>query len=72
MRRNSSTYINIHNFDHVYIDPPNMPHIRRIYAIPVKTIYYNRAAWWYANCDRMLSSIEDMEDFCERHSVVLP
>lgn len=72
MRRNSSTCINIHNFDHVYIDLPKMPHIRRIYAFPLKTVYYNRAAWWYANCDRMFRSVEDIEDFCERHGVMLP
>ena len=72
MKHINTVRLNFRNFDRVYIDLPNMPHIRRIYAIPVKTIYYNRAAWWYANCDRMLSSIEDMEDFCERHSVVLP
>ena len=72
MKHINAVCTNFRNFDHVYIDIPKMPHIRRLYALPLKTVYYNRAAWSYANIDRMFKSVEDIEDFCERHGVMLP
>ena len=72
MRSKSSFAIDFSKFDRVYVDFPQLAEVRRFYAIPVKTIYYNRSAYGWSNVDQVFSSVGQMEEFCDRYGVEFP
>ena len=72
IRNRKSRETDFSKFDRVYVDFPHLAEVRRFYAIPVKTIYYNRAAYGWSNIDQVFSSVGQMEEFCDRYGVEFP
>ena len=59
------------NYDRVYLDFPQLPSIRSITAVPLKTIYYNRSADYYNSYDLIFNTWDKLEDFIERNGIIL-
>ena len=67
MRRNSRP----HSYDTVYIEAPQIPDIRRLIAVPLKTIYINRMCN-DSNIDCIFMDVGDLFSFCYLYKLTLP
>jgi hypothetical protein len=48
------------NFDRVYIELPGLPQIATIVAMPLKTIFINSTAAYWANIDKVIFDMEEL------------
>ena len=48
------------NFDRLYMDWPELPGMAKLVAMPLKTIYINRAAAPWANIDKVIFDTEEL------------
>ena len=55
-------------YDRIYVDWRSAPSIRTLTAVPLKSIYINRAADLYA-LDYVVKSVERLEDLAERYGI---
>ena len=74
MRRNYSKHSRKHadpyrGFDIQFVKLPQTPEISRIDVLPLKTIYYNRAAADGYFCCRVFKTVETFEKFCDRNGI---
>lgn len=73
MRRNNSRKPsnNLERYDKVYIEIQQCPWLHSMVAEPLKTIFYNTAAYPDANIDRMFRNVYDLERFVVQYRVEL-
>lgn len=50
----------LEHFDRVYMEWPEMPQIATVVAMPLKTIFINRAAAYWANIDKVVFDVEEL------------
>lgn len=62
---------NLDRYDRVYIEIPQCPWLHSMVAEPMKTIFYNTAAYPDANIDRLFKSVWDLESFVLRYGIEL-
>lgn len=48
------------HFDKVYMEWPEMPHIATVVAMPLKTIFINSTAAYWANIDKVIFDMEEL------------
>lgn len=48
------------NFDRVYIELPGLPQISTIVAMPLKTIFINSTAAYWANVDKVIFDLDEL------------
>ena len=53
----------IDNFDRVYMDWPELAHIARVIAMPLKTVYINTACAPWANIDKVIFDVEELQAY---------
>lgn len=70
IKRNSG-HTDLSKFDRVYIDLPEAANTARIFAIPLKTIFYNTNAHSTCNLDRIYYDIAELEEFLDACGVNL-
>ena len=51
------------NFDRVYIELPGLPQIATIVAMPLKTRFINSAAAPWANIDKVIFDVEELQAY---------
>ena len=51
------------NFDRVYIELPGLPQIATIVAMPLKTIFINSTAAYWANVDKVIFDVEELQAY---------
>lgn len=73
MRRNNHNRPSntIDRYDRVYIDMVQCPWLHSMVCEPLKTVYYNTAAYPDANIDRMFRNVYDLERFVVQYRVEL-
>lgn len=75
MRKNhikrSDGRTDLSKFDRVYIDLPEAANTARIFAIPLKTIFYNTNTQGLHNLDRVYYDLAELEEFLDACGVEL-
>jgi hypothetical protein len=51
------------NFDRVYREWPELPHIATIVAVPLKTVFINSAAAYWANVDKVIFDVDELQAY---------
>lgn len=75
MRKNhikhNDGHADLSKFDRVYIELPEVANTSRIFAIPLKTIFYNTNTHGLHNLDRVYYDIAELEEFFDACGVNL-